>query len=760
MNRRVSRLYGFGCLLVGISLSAFSGCSTSETPTPSEPTLPPPEIGMIVESGDDVDALIGDGSNEFRVINHANLSRISTLTSVSAAIESALIPERVVASKPASRPADRRPPGNSLVVGYPIRLLGESSVFGGVVTKVSDPDNELYGNLKLVQLPALHARPYVAPLEDGGFGLALIGCNLACTETSPPESLLTIPILGVDFRRREVILDISTLGQGLGLSDVFPPVYVGLEEVANRAISVDYSMSTLVFDIESELVPLATESGSSADSLAQNDAEPLFITMRWYLELGSRFEGAFEARAPIPEVGYFTTIRSSTPRISRFAATRYGDGAPIRYYIKNVPEVYQGAFSAAFDDWNAIFREVVGYDLMEYHHIGVDHPLNPYLVTGDPRFNIVEWDIDNLASYGGLGPAIAHGFTGETIAGMVLIQGPDILRLYREWFRVGEEAAALRASGDHAGAERLVVSFHRELAARPRAPAPGSARAYIGDLEMIVPAQDPSLHDARMAAFDFDILPTDADFDTFMQGYMRSLAAHEIGHNLGLRHNFMGSLSGDGDQVATHSVMEYVVRNERHKSGVGAYDHQAIAYGYGGVVPDQPLPFCSDLGVPNGFFPFLSAECSNADAGPDPFAYHRDIRVERAVDLVIGRGLGGVAPEWTPGDVFSPLFVGLMAMASYGTSAEATSHTWNNFFNDPSRPTEPEAIYDYALAEIQSTICSPSIVAEIELKHAANPDAGQIAKDNWVRLLADARIVSEYMGVPFGHCDLVDTLSF
>ncbi|MCP3062836.1 zinc-dependent metalloprotease [Myxococcus sp. K38C18041901] len=59
---------------------------------------------------------------------------------------------------------------------------------------------------------------------------------------------------------------------------------------------------------------------------------------------------------------------------------------------------------------------------------------------------------------------------------------------------------------------------------------------------------------------------------------------HEIGHTLGLRHNFAGSLAQDGSPGApvTHSVMEYVdTEDSVHAVDPGPYDIQAIRYLYG-----------------------------------------------------------------------------------------------------------------------------------------------------------------------------------
>ncbi len=75
-----------------------------------------------------------------------------------------------------------------------------------------------------------------------------------------------------------------------------------------------------------------------------------------------------------------------------------------------------------------------------------------------------------------------------------------------------------------------------------------------------------------------------------LEAYIQHVVAHEIGHTLGLRHNFKGSLV-----PPTSSVMEY---NDAEASIAqptpALYDVQAISYLYGSS-PDLPTaPFCTD----------------------------------------------------------------------------------------------------------------------------------------------------------------------
>lgn len=104
---------------------------------------------------------------------------------------------------------------------------------------------------------------------------------------------------------------------------------------------------------------------------------------------------------------------------------------------------------------------------------------------------------------------------------------------------------------------------------------------------------------------------------------MRSTMEHEIGHTLGLRHNFEGSTDAlnyhdgywdlrgeDGEpldeltaaqskgrmrELQYSSIMDYAGRFNMDTSGLGKYDRAAIAFGYGGLVevfdeaPEDPL---------------------------------------------------------------------------------------------------------------------------------------------------------------------------
>lgn len=97
-----------------------------------------------------------------------------------------------------------------------------------------------------------------------------------------------------------------------------------------------------------------------------------------------------------------------------------------------------------------------------------------------------------------------------------------------------------------------------------------------------------------------------------LEAYVSHVIAHEVGHDLGLRHNFKGSLV----PPLSSSVMDYTVTDTRVAQGasVGSYDTAAVRYLYG-LSPDLPTePFCTDDSVG------LDPDCQRFDSGADPIA--------------------------------------------------------------------------------------------------------------------------------------------
>ncbi len=112
-------------------------------------------------------------------------------------------------------------------------------------------------------------------------------------------------------------------------------------------------------------------------------------------------------------------------------------------------------------------------------------------------------------------------------------------------------------------------------------------------------------------ALELSNLPPDEMFKKIRNAIFRGLAQHEIGHTLGLRHNFSASndalnyfdtfwsleksaMTDDEKKAAKitqykySSVMDYGAKFNSDVEGLGKYDHAAIRFGYGNLVDVMP----------------------------------------------------------------------------------------------------------------------------------------------------------------------------
>lgn len=160
------------------------------------------------------------------------------------------------------------------------------------------------------------------------------------------------------------------------------------------------------------------------------------------------------------------------------------------------------------------------------------------------------------------------------------------------------------------------------------------------------------------------------------QAYIKDVVMHEVGHTLGLRHNFKGSLAHTNEQLQDAaftaengigtSVMDYHPFNlaapgekqgEYVQSSLGEYDYLAIKYAYEPIDPAREKDVLSDIAAQTTKNPRLAYESDEAADGMDPLVQRFDLGSDPLAfankQVTLGRELWKraqerVLPEGTP----------------------------------------------------------------------------------------------------------------
>lgn len=341
-------------------------------------------------------------------------------------------------------------------------------------------------------------------------------------------------------------------------------------------------------------------------------------------------------------VGYFQTdiadySRDDTPTarlhfINRWRLEKKDPAAelsepkePIVYWIdRNVPQRYRQTITDGILEWNKAF-ERIGFKNAIVVRV---QPDNADFDTLDARHASVRWFLGDDVGFA-IGPSVVDPRTGE-------ILDADI----------GLSDAFTRRA-------RQLVS--EELPPRPGFALPWGAGARQSCTYESGAAEELGFGlDLLEARLDFS--PDGAEADKLALAYLKHIVSHEVGHTLGLRHNFRAStlLSpaqiDDAEFTRAHglaaSVMDYLPINVAPPEGrqgdyvmgsIGSYDEWAIEYGYRPLAPEQEpaelariagrsvepeLAFATDEDAsagPDGADP----EVNRFDLGNEPLAFYK-----------------------------------------------------------------------------------------------------------------------------------------
>ncbi len=342
---------------------------------------------------------------------------------------------------------------------------------------------------------------------------------------------------------------------------------------------------------------------------------------------------------------------------------------PIIYYIDHtVPVRYRRFVRNGIEYWNEAFEAIGIVDAIQVYQQDARTGAHMDKDPEDNRFNFIRWVSNDVTT--AIGPSRVHPETGQILdADVVLTDG--WLRVFEYQFRdqfpkittdsfTPETYAWLAHNPQWSPEVRMAVPEQRrevmqmvqERASLPGAGHPlfqpsqhlltpdleaqalGTGRftqmhlncqcAELKELQMAVIAQSLQLDGLMNRDDDGDGEPDDkGDLidgipEKFVGVLLQDLVAHEVGHTLGLRHNFkassvytldeINSPEIQGNEAYTASVMDYnptnIVLPDKFQGDygmikVGVYDMVAIEYGYGdGKNNDALFKRMAEEGIP------------------------------------------------------------------------------------------------------------------------------------------------------------------
>ena len=465
--------------------------------------------------------------------------------------------------------------------------------------------------------PGLMPRPYIVVLRRVGNTLQLLARNeharapagtplaKAVSESYSDSLLAAVPLAAAPhLTSKALLVDAQALlgGDLVGYQATLESAYripysldranTSLERVRALPQSLHFTVRQHYAVPRLPSAPPTSVGGPNApppSPPAVPDARSLFLSLNYTLEPLPATPMA--TRTADPRVGYFAQSYLNfgddnqegrrTHLIRRWRLEKQDPTAevsepkePIRVVLdRNIPERWREPLRAAALEWNTAFERAGFRNAIRVEQQPDDAD---WTTTEGTRLLAVRWFAQEGPGSTAVGPSQSDPRTGEILRGAAIID-ENRVRVFR----------ARAAEGVPRWADQ-------QQAATPLSFAKPLYECTYGE---------DAFSDAQ---FGFELLverglldPQSPEADAYIAEALKNVTMHEIGHTLGLRHNFRASVAvtpaqlRDRNYTRVHglsaSVMEYNAQNlplqgepvaDYNMLVLGAYDHWAIEYGY------------------------------------------------------------------------------------------------------------------------------------------------------------------------------------
>ncbi|MEM8865235.1 MAG: zinc-dependent metalloprotease, partial [Planctomycetota bacterium] len=397
-------------------------------------------------------------------------------------------------------------------------------------------------------------------------------------------------------------------------------------------------------NIEVQVAATYTSSGSQEIDTVPDSRG---VTVNVHYSISRLPRTSYEPRLADDRIGYFLTVvkdfskKEADDRFIRYInrwnleksdpkADKSPPKEPIVFWLeKTIPFKYRKPIRDGIEEWNKAFEKAGFYNAIDVRQQPDDADWEP----GDVRYNTFRW-ITSGAGFA-MGPSRVNPLTGQILDADIIFDA-DFLQYWRdEYETLTPEGIANMTGGP------LTIEGYREQKKRlGRFGMHSHCTNGRCSCNLLGGVSRQLALGATVAAVRKH---SEADLEKLLMQALKEVTMHEVGHTLGLRHNFKASTLYGIDEVndvsktsktgISASVMDYTPANfalsseeqgDYYSTTIGPYDYWAIEYGYKPLADEEAG--LAEIAARSGE-PGLAYATDEDTRGidPDPHSYRFDL---------------------------------------------------------------------------------------------------------------------------------------